>query len=51
MGGIKRRKAEKRLKARTSVWDQHGKNPNAPNNPSNDRGQSHDMHRPGSNAK
>ena len=45
---MKLRKALKKLEARRKVYDQHGKNPMAPNNPSTDSGQGHDMHRPGS---
>lgn len=36
------------LAKRLKVWQDHGKNPGAPNNPSNSSGQGHDMHRPGS---
>lgn len=37
-----------KLKRRVDAYNGHGKNPQAPNNPSNDRGQGCDMHKPGS---
>lgn len=48
MGGIKKSKLLRKLARRQAAWAQHGKNPRAPNNPSNDHGEGHDMHRPGS---
>lgn len=47
VGGIKRRKMKKRLDARVKAYNEHGSNPQAPNNPSNINGRGHDMHKPG----
>jgi hypothetical protein len=46
VGGVRKRKALKRLELRRAAWEKHGKNPQA--NPSNAHGTGHDMHRPGS---
>lgn len=51
MGGIKGRKSAKRLERRIRAWEEHKKNPPAPQNPSNSSGTGHDMHKPGSNKK
>jgi len=41
-------KVAARLAARLKVYNDHGQNPRAPANPSNDKGLGHDMHKPGS---
>jgi hypothetical protein len=41
-------KAAAKLATRLKVYTDHGQNPRAPANPSNDKGPGHDMHKPGS---
>jgi hypothetical protein len=48
MGGVKKRKADKRLARRVRAWEQHGETPMA--NPGKANGQ-HRMHKPGSRNK
>ena len=41
-------KGERKLATRVKTWEEHGRNPQAPNNPSNGHGTGYDMRRPGS---